>query len=222
MLAVWAAVSGCTRGPEPHPLPDPAAVVQPDPAATRPGSPPPTTPGDSPAARPTVERPTTGATAATAATTAPGPPSAGGLTWTAPAPLAARTPKSRMRTAEYGVAGTGGAGDAELTVFYFGAGQGGRVQANIDRWVGQMKDPDGTPAEATPRERKVGGIGVSTLDVRGTSSGGMGGAGPREGSRMLAAVAVGPQGPVFFKLIGPEATVDRAEEAFEGLINSLH
>ena len=35
--------------------------------------------------------------------------------------------------------------DAELVVFYFG-GAGGSVDANLQRWIGQMEQPDGRPS----------------------------------------------------------------------------
>jgi len=209
LLGVCALASACTRGPEPGPLPEgqpPAAAA---PAVAQPTSQPaePAAPAPQPAA------------AAPA-----GAHAAGGLTWTAAAPLTARAPKSKMRAAEYGVPGVDGKADAELTVFYFGPGQGGSVDANLERWIGQMKRADGSPAMADAKraKRKVGAIEVSTLDVAGTFSGGMGGGGPVEDARMLAIVAVGPEGPVFFKLVGPAVTVASAEQAFNGLVESLH
>src|SRR4051794_25706397 len=55
------------------------------------------------------------------------PAAAGGLSWSAAPPLLARKPKSSMRAAEYGLASDP---QAELSVFYFGEGQGGDVEAN--------------------------------------------------------------------------------------------
>jgi hypothetical protein len=148
---------------------------------------------------------------------------AGGLSWSATEPLRARAPGSRMRAAEYGVTGSE---DAALTVFFFGPGQGGSVEENIDRWVGQLAQPDGrNPREAAEIERQeVNGIPVTRIELEGTFSGGMGpmgGGAPREGWKMLGAIAEGPQAPVFFKLVGPAADVDRAEAAFDALVNSI-
>src|SRR5574341_2055418 len=33
---------------------------------------------------------------------------------------------------------------SEIVVFYFGEGQGGSVEANLDRWYGQFEQPDGS------------------------------------------------------------------------------
>jgi len=38
---------------------------------------------------------------------------------------------------------------------------------------------------------------------------------------MLGAIVEGTQGPVFFKLTGPGADVDRAKSAFDALLESL-
>jgi hypothetical protein len=39
---------------------------------------------------------------------------------------------------------------------------------------------------------------------------------------MLAAIVEGPQGPVFFKMVGPRSVIERAEQPFEGLVASFH
>lgn len=154
------------------------------------------------------------------------PPQAGGFTWDAPEPLVRRAPKSSMRVAEYGVAGDE---HAELGVFYFGADQGGSVDANITRWLGQLTQPDGsdTALKAKRSERKVGDIAVSLVEAQGAYKGGMAMPGappptPIDDALLLAAIATGSQGPVFFKLIGPRETVERARPAFDALIASLH
>ena len=46
-----------------------------------------------------------------------------------------------MRVAQYGLPGP--AGEATLGIFFFGPGQGGSVEANIERWFGQFKQEDG-------------------------------------------------------------------------------
>jgi hypothetical protein len=150
---------------------------------------------------------------------------AGGLGWDVRALLTARAPRSAMRAAEYGVEGHP---DAELTVFHFGAGQGGSVEDNLDRWVGQVTQPDGRPSRDVARIETLDahGLRITTLDVRGTLGAAMPGmpaAGPpREGARVLGAIAEGPRGPVFFKLVGSEAALEAAEGSFHHLIESLH
>src|SRR5690606_2877124 len=63
-----------------------------------------------------------------------------GLTWTDP-PGWQRGPDRPMRAATYSVPkAEGDAQDGELAVFYFGAGQGGDVEMNINRWTGQFTE----------------------------------------------------------------------------------
>jgi hypothetical protein len=131
-----------------------------------------------------------------------------------------------MRAAEYGVQGDE---TAELTVFFFGAGQGGDIDQNIARWYGQLSQADGsdTGQHAKRRELKVNGIDVTRVEASGRYAGGMAMPGapppiPIEDATLLGAIARGPQGSVFFKLIGTRAGVERARAAFDALITSLH
>jgi hypothetical protein len=152
-------------------------------------------------------------------------PTAAGLSWTASKPFSPRTPKSSMRVAEYGV--EGGDSSTELAVFFFGVDQGGSVEANMTRWIGQFKQPDGSETQAKRSERTVNAIAVSLVEAHGTYGGGMTmpGAPPsaaQPDAMLLGAIAQGPQGSVFFKLIGPRASVESARAAFEQLVGSLH
>lgn len=170
--------------------------------------------------------PTPAPSAAPAPSPAPAEaPSAGGLTWNDAAPLVRRKPKSSMRAAEYGIEGDD---RAELTVFYFGPDQGGSIDANLSRWYGQFTQPDGsdTAAKAKRSEVQVGSIAVTKVEAEGNYSGGMGMPGgpaptPIEGALLLGAIARGPQGAVFFKLVGPRETLEQARPAFDALIASL-
>ncbi len=163
------------------------------------------------------------------ASTSTGLPTAGGIRWNAPQRFIAQTPKSAMRAAEYRVEGQGEP-DAILAVFFFGPGQGGDVQSNIDRWVGQFKAPNHPKGKsrADIDKRTIAGMTVTTVDVTGTYTDTMMGPhaptspDPLNDQRMLGAIVEGPQGPVFFKLTGPRNTVTLVETAFSALINSIH
>ena len=70
----------------------------------------------------------------------------------------------------------------------------------------------------------VRGIPVTTVEVKGTYSGGMPMGGPSqqlEGYMLLGAVARGPDANWFFKLTGPEETVELERAAFQSLLDSL-
>jgi hypothetical protein len=153
--------------------------------------------------------------------------SGGGLQWTPPPnwkPQAERP----MRAATYLVpAAPGDKDNGECGVYYFGQGQGGSVQANLDRWIGQFLQADGKPSPnaAKTSTETVHGLKVTTVDVSGayTGMGGpMAGAGPaKPGYRLLGAIAEGPEGSLFFKFTGPAKTVAANQAAFQKMIQSL-
>ncbi len=157
----------------------------------------------------------------------PAPPPGSGtgrqsLTWTVPSGWTEDTPSSSMRRAQYRIPGPGG--PAECVVFYFGPGQGGDVKANVDRWIGQFKRPDGTPVrDAKTRQIKVGDVPVTMVEVTGTFVGGMGGgSGPeRTNSMLLGAVAEGPDANWFFRATGPRTTLEPQRAEFERMVRSI-
>ena len=180
-------------------------------------------PAESPATNAPSEAPTASPTTPSVSSSGDTPAgAAGGITWNAPSPFTSRPPSSRMRAAEYTVNGDE---SALMTVFFFGPGQGGSVQANVDRWVGQMQQPDGRNSQdvAEINTRSVRGINVTIVDVSGTYNASMMGAPstPQENQRMLGAIAEGPQGPIFFRLVGPSATIASVVDAFDGLVESF-
>ncbi len=124
-----------------------------------------------------------------------------------------------MRQAQYRLAPVDGdSAEAEVNVFYFGPSSGGGVEANLQRWVGQMILPEGTdPATAIARDTFTadGMPGhVVTLDGSYKSGGGRPMAGDVKilpGYRLVGVVVEGPQGSLFFKLTGPVATAKAME-----------
>lgn len=149
------------------------------------------------------------------------------LEWQAPEGWRSVPPASSMRKAEWALPKVEGDGeDASLVVFYFGSGQGGDVESNLDRWYGQFEQPDGRPTREVARldHRTVSGLRVTLADVTGTFRGGMPGgppAEPRPETRMLAAIVEAPSGPWFFKLVGPKRTVERWRASFDTFVASL-
>jgi hypothetical protein len=146
--------------------------------------------------------------------------SAGGLTWAPPAAWKVDAPRP-MRAATYKIpAAKGDAEEAELGVFYFGQGQGGSVDQNVQRWVGQF---EGAKAPATKKE-KVSGFDVTTLELDGTYTGGGGPMGPKTskpGYKLLGAIVEGPEGALFFKLTGPAKTVETARADFTKMVKAI-
>jgi hypothetical protein len=161
--------------------------------------------------------------APTAAPVPTEPAQAGGLTWEAPAPFVRRAPKSSMRAAEYGLKT---APTAELGVFYFGPDQGGSVEANMARWVGQFTQADGSETKAKQSEVSHNGVQVSLVEATGMFAGGMAMPGAPQpaalpDAMLLGAIAKGPEGSVFFKLTGPRDAIEGARAAFDGLLQSI-
>ena len=127
-----------------------------------------------------------------------------------------------MRVATYQVsASEEGEEPAECAVFHFGSDQGGNVEMNIRRWVGQFES-EPTPEQST---REVNGLQVTEVRIAGTylAPGGpmMMSQGRRENFRLLGVIVEAPEGSVFFKLTGPAAVVTAAEPALEALVSSL-
>jgi hypothetical protein len=146
--------------------------------------------------------------------------SAGGVKWTAPASWGSKGP-SPMRAANYEVPPAPGDKEAgECVVFYFGPGQGGGVQANLDRWISQFQPADGKPKTA---KQTINGLSVSTVDVSGTYLSGppMGQKTPKPGYRMIAAVVEGKQANLFFRFTAPAKTAAAREAEFQALLKSV-
>ncbi|HYS78526.1 MAG TPA: hypothetical protein VEO94_06785 [Candidatus Dormibacteraeota bacterium] len=101
----------------------------------------------------------------------------GEIVWTTPKEWTEETPTSSMRKAQYRLpAAPGDKEDGECVVYYFGAGQGGDVKSNLDRWASQFPGWGSTPPKFS--EMKAGALTVSRAEVRGTytpSPMGMGG-----------------------------------------------
>jgi len=152
---------------------------------------------------------------------------AAGLTFTAPSEWKTVATSSSMRVAQYALPrAAGDLQDGELVVYYFG-GSGGTVEANIERWVGQMQQPDGRPSTAVAKRqsRTINGLKVTLVDVPGTYVAEMTpGSAQRHNSpgfHLRAAVIETSNGPYFIKLTGPAKTVAASEKAFESFLASV-
>jgi hypothetical protein len=138
---------------------------------------------------------------------------AAGLKLTIPTGWKAETPTSSMRAAQVVVPGAGGEG--QLTVFHFGAGGGGGVDANIDRWLSQVVlDPGTQPKreviEAPPLE-------IHLVEATGTATASRVGSFPAQdepGWSLLGAVIEAEGGPWYFRLVGPKDTLAGQRDAF--------
>ena len=131
-------------------------------------------------------------------------------------------PASGMRLASYLVpAPTSGGEPARCAVYYFGPGQGGGTEANIERWIGEFESP-GKPSR---RDFTVRSFKVSQIEVTGTYLAHAGptpdAAGAAANWTLHGAVVEGPNGALFFKLTGPTAAAAPAGGEFAQLLASL-
>jgi hypothetical protein len=117
----------------------------------------------------------------------------------------------------------GDAADGSLRIF---KGAMGPKDANIQRWIGQMTQPDGKNSQdvAKVRDVKSGPLNVTLLDISGTftdSMGGMTPGPPQPKFRMLAAFIDGQGQTWYAKATGPEKTMARWHDDLESLFSTL-
>lgn len=116
--------------------------------------------------------------------------------------------------------------DAECVIYYF-EGEGGTVEANLERWTNQMLQPDDLRSTdvATTSSYEISGMQVTALDVPGIFAAQVHPNSKmryyKRGFRLKAAVVESPDGPFFFKLIGPDRTVTRWDSTFSTFLESI-
>lgn len=105
---------------------------------------------------------------------------------------------------------------------------GGGVQANLDRWYSQFKQPDGSDTKelaGEPEKMTIAGQEIILVDISGTyvdkpprAARGI----DRPHYRLLGAIiSTEEHGDYFIKFYGPEKTVTDNEEAFEKMLEGL-
>lgn len=145
---------------------------------------------------------------------------AGSFTFQKPAAFKSKpTPPGGMRAAQLEF--TDAKGTAETIFFYFGGGQGGATQANVDRWLASFQEPK-DKLNSKVEKKKIGSGEVTYVEAEGTYMSGMPGAQktPQPGSKLLGAILESPDGNVFVRMTGPIATVKAADADFRKMIES--
>jgi hypothetical protein len=119
--------------------------------------------------------------------------------------------------------------ESQLDVFFLGTGSKGDPEKNFKEWFDQF---DGDAASTAKRESfEVHGMKVETVEVQGTYKVALGPpVGPKKQAavamvknnfRLVGAVVKTPdRGNWFFKLTGPDETVQSARSAFRSLLES--
>jgi hypothetical protein len=119
--------------------------------------------------------------------------------------------------------------DAELVIFFFGKGQGGGTEENVQRWQSMFQPPKGkTIAEATKVDKmKVGKVPVTYVDVQGTFLSKFPPFDPnakvtrKENFRRIGVVFDSENGPYFITLTGPSATVEHHKKGFDDWLKNF-
>lgn len=148
-----------------------------------------------------------------------------GMSTEAPQEWVAEDPSSNMRLAQFRIPAPDGTrnGDAELVVYYFGPGQGGSIDANLQRWASQFSAPDGTPVEPVITSLS-GSLAATLVELRGhyARGVGMGPTGDALPDRMLlAGIVETPEGNLYPQLHGPADLVAAQRDAFVDFVEGI-
>ncbi len=142
----------------------------------------------------------------------------------APENWVSKQPRTRIVEHEFAVpAVKGDEQEGRVTVM----GAGGTVDANIDRWIQQFTQPDGSSTrDRTKIDKKtIAGQEVIIVDLSGTYMDRPGPMAPgveRKDYRMLAAIVQTKKaGNSFIKFYGPQRTVAENADAFNKMLESL-
>ena len=169
---------------------------------------------------------------AVAAISAPAPAQSAPLTLLGynvipPAAWTARATTSSMRLAQFTAgsdAGSDAASSAEVVVYFFGAGQGGGIDANLDRWRDQFSSADSAPVNEKVTRDSSGAFPVTFAEYHGTYRRGIGMGSEdsaRAGQALVAAIVETPKGTLFIQLFGPDAKVAAERERFAKFVTGI-
>ncbi len=137
----------------------------------------------------------------------------------------AEAPKSEMRQLQFKIPATDDAGEgAEFVVYFFGPGQGGTLEANIERWQSQFTTTEGAVVEPEVTQIGTEALPATLVQLRG-GYGRSVGMGPSEdvlADRMLlAGVIESPEGNLYPQLHGPAALVAAQRDGFIAFVQGL-
>lgn len=145
------------------------------------------------------------------------------ITWVDPPTFKRIPPSNPMRKASFVVPrAAGDSEDGEVTVFYFGPGQGGSIDANVERWVKQFGEVK--PGDVRRADREANGLRQHTVELdSGTFASGMPGGATKakEAYGLVGGIVETPSGAYFFKMTGPAKTVKQAKPEFYKLLDSV-
>lgn len=106
----------------------------------------------------------------------------------------------------------------EADFYHFGKGQGGSIEANVERWRGQFQEqPEARKETLTIGDQKIHIVSVEGTFLKGRP---FGPKTPVKGHAMLGAIIESAEGHVFVKMTGDAKAIKAAREAFKELCSS--
>ena len=138
------------------------------------------------------------------------------LAWDLPPGWSAQKPRTMMRLMDFRIERAPGT-EGVLSQL---SGEGGGIALNVNRWRGQMGQPELSP-EAIDALARVPLLGREAVwvEIPGTYSG-MSGE-KVEGALFVGVVCLLEQDALFFRLVGPKAEVEPQRDALKALLASL-
>lgn len=185
-------------------------------------------PGPAPTTAPAATRTPAGSSPGMGIPTPSAPANA--LKYDAPADWISVKPDSAMRKAQWSLPhAEADTDDGVVILFYFGAGQGGGVAGNINRWKGMFTTDDGKPLadDAVKTESfKANDLKVTVVELSGryaesSMRPGAPAATPKSNYRMIAAIVETADGSWYFRCTGPSATMAKHEAGVRSLLKSV-
>lgn len=147
-----------------------------------------------------------------------------GLEAQAPAAWTMVPPATDKRLAQFKITTPGAGMTAEVIVYYFGKGDGGTAEANIERWQGQFVGTKEQPVIPSVQRFESNGMTVTTAELHGAYARGIG-VGPvgvpKPDQTLLAAVVETPEGNLIIQLHGMAASVSAQKEGFLAFVRSI-
>jgi hypothetical protein len=152
-----------------------------------------------------------------------------GLKSKAPADWVKEQPSSQMRVGQFKLPGANGKDPAELSIYFFGEGQGGSADANVKRWRDMFTTAEGKKSDDLGKVdiTKIGDVKVTYLDVQGTYLSRVPPLAPnakivaKPDHRMLGVIFESKNGPYFIRVVGPSATVEKHKKGFDEWLKSF-
>jgi hypothetical protein len=140
-----------------------------------------------------------------------------GINFESPKNWESSEPSNNMRKAQFSASSPSGK-TVEVVFYYFGSGNTGGIQANVDRWMKQFEDPQ----DKKVNTETINKTRVTYAQAHGTFLSGrpFGPKTPNPGYGLLAAIIEGGGGAVFIKITGPKSAVEANIEATKKMVTA--